>query len=128
VNAPSEHPQTTSSLVTYSESTSPIINVKKDKEDVKEEKGEKEDNEAIIRIDSYNYGFSPSKIEVEFGKKVRLILKNSGDSYTFTIKEYGISVPVSDEAAIEFVADKKGVFHYKAEGFIYPAEGMLIVS
>jgi plastocyanin len=94
----------------------------------KEVKNESRISEFIVHVNSYNYGFSPNKIEVESGKNVKLIIKNSGDRYTFVIKDYNVSVPVSDEAIVEFFASKKGTFHYKAEGVVYPMEGILVIN
>jgi plastocyanin len=93
-----------------------------------EVKNESKISELVVYVNSYNYGFSPNKIEVESGKNVKLIIKNSGDRYTFVIKDYNISVPVSDEAIVEFFANKKGTFHYKAEGVVYPMEGIIVVN
>ncbi len=88
----------------------------------------RDENEVTLYIHFYNYGFSPNKIEVEHGKNVKLIIKNFGDPYRLVIKEYNISVFVSDEAVVEFVADKKGTFYYKADGIPYIAEGIIVVK
>lgn len=65
-----------------------------------------------IKIEAYQFGYSPEKIVVKKGDIVSIIAISRDVAHGFFIKEYGINVTVKsgEPKKIEFIADKKGEF------------------
>lgn len=63
-------------------------------------------------LEAYQFDFEPKTITVKKGDIVRLHVKSRDVPHGIYIKEYGINVPVTKEAAkkVEFIADKAGTF------------------
>src|SRR3989338_9157329 len=61
-----------------------------------------------IKIDAFQFGYSPDKITVKKGEKIKLIINNIDVPHGIRIPEYEIK---GDES-IEFVADKVGEFNW----------------
>lgn len=57
--------------------------------------------------------FTPSKLTVNEGDSVKLIVESKGLDFTFALPQFGIKEEVSGSTAVEFVADKAGKFEYK---------------
>lgn len=65
-----------------------------------------------IKVEAYQFGYSPEKIVVKKGDIVSIIATSRDVAHGFFIKEYGINVTVKkgELKKIEFIADKKGEF------------------
>ena len=65
-----------------------------------------------IKVEAFQFGFSPDKIVVKKDDIVKIYAETRDVTHGFYIKEYGIDVPVkkSGPKKIEFIADKTGEF------------------
>lgn len=65
-----------------------------------------------IKLEAYQFGFSPDPVVVKKGDIVKLIVTSRDVTHGIYIKEYGINVSVAkqEEKKIEFFADKVGKF------------------
>ena len=65
-----------------------------------------------IKLDAYQFGFSPAKIVVKKDDIVKIYASSRDVTHGFYIKEYGIDVPIKrgESKEIEFIADKAGEF------------------
>lgn len=67
-----------------------------------------------INLESFSFGFTPNKIEVNKGDKVRINVKNTGGFHDFTLTDFNIKVttPAGQTTPVEFTADKAGTFEF----------------
>lgn len=67
-----------------------------------------------INLESFSYGFTPNKIEVKKGDKVKLNIKNTGGFHSFELKDFNIdqNTPADQVTTVEFTADKAGTFEF----------------
>lgn len=65
-----------------------------------------------IKLEAYQFGFSPDLISVKKGDIVKLTLTTRDVPHGVYIKEYGIDIPVAKDQQehVEFIADKTGEF------------------
>ncbi len=65
-----------------------------------------------FRIEAFQYGILPDHITVKKGDIVRLIGKSRDIEHKLSVKGYNVSLAVNkdQESAVEFIADKAGVF------------------
>lgn len=65
-----------------------------------------------IKLEAYQYGFSPDPVVVKKGDIVRLKVTSRDVTHGMHIKEYGINLSVKkgEVKEIEFLADKAGKF------------------
>ena len=59
------------------------------------------------------YAFEPSRIEVERGDHVRLVLRSADTTHGLGIEAYGVKVPIpkgGEEVTVEFMAHRPGTF------------------
>jgi cytochrome c oxidase subunit 2 len=65
-----------------------------------------------IKLEAFQYGFSPDPVVVKKGDKVRLIITSRDVTHGVYIKEYKINVAIKkgETKIVEFVADKEGEF------------------
>lgn len=66
-----------------------------------------------IKLEAYQYGFSPDPIVVKKGDIVKLDITSRDVTHGVSIKEYGINVPIDKggHKKVEFFADKEGQFN-----------------
>lgn len=68
-----------------------------------------------IIVDGSNYKFSPDKITVKKGEKIRIVFKNTDGNHDFRVDELNISTATirsGEEDYVEFTPDKTGKFEY----------------
>ncbi len=68
-----------------------------------------------ITVTGQNFSFTPSKITVKKGDKVKIIFKNSGGVHDFVIDELGVKtkqITAGQSDTVEFIAGKAGSFEY----------------
>ena len=65
-----------------------------------------------IKLEAYQFGFSPDPVVVKKGDIVKLLITSRDVTHGVYIKEYGINVTITKQEAkkIEFFADKAGKF------------------
>lgn len=65
-----------------------------------------------IKVEAYQFGYTPSTIKVKKGNLVKLTLSSRDTTHGFYIKEYGINVTIKKGATenVDFVAEKEGEF------------------
>ncbi len=65
-----------------------------------------------VRLEAYRFGFSPERIVVKKGDRVRLTATSRDVPHGVFIKEYGVNVKVEKgkEEVVTFTADKAGEF------------------
>jgi len=78
-------------------------------------KNDQEKNTAfvkVIKLEAFQYGFSPDPVIVKKGEKVRLEITSRDVTHGVYIKEYGIKETVSkgEKKEVEFTAEKSGTF------------------
>ena len=71
-----------------------------------------EGNVQEVRLEAYQYGYSPERIVVKKGETVKLLATSRDVPHGVFIKEYGINEKVEKgkDKEIEFIADKVGEF------------------
>ncbi|MBC8500954.1 MAG: cupredoxin domain-containing protein [DPANN group archaeon] len=77
-----------------------------------EEEVEVSEGYELIEMRFVDEIFDPNTIEVSKGTSVRLQFMN-GNTFTFSLPDYGIAERVNGNHFIEFVADKEGVFDFE---------------
>ena len=65
-----------------------------------------------IKLEAFQFGFSPDPVVVKKGDIVKLLITSRDVTHGVYIKEYGINVTITKQEAkkIEFFADKAGKF------------------
>jgi len=87
-----------------------------------------------IKLEAYQFGFSPDSVVVKKGDIVKLLITSRDVTHGVYIKEYGINVTVTKEEAknIEFFANKAGKFDIVCSVYCGPGhsnmKGKLIVE
>lgn len=79
-------------------------------------------------IEGKNFSFSPNKISVKKGDKVKIIFKNSAGFHDLVIDEYGVATKQAqapDTEVLEFTATKTGSFEYYCSVGSHRAMGMV---
>src|SRR3989344_3110939 len=84
---------------------------------------EQQVNEFTVEV--YQFGFNPSRIDVNKGDRVRIILKSLDTSHGFSIPQFGIDIkaPAGGTATGEFVADQEGSFIFRCSVFCGDGHG-----
>ena len=78
-------------------------------------------------VTAQDYSFTPSKMTVKKGDKVRIIFKNVEGMHDFRIDEFGVAVKRTSggsQETVEFTADKVGSFEYYCSIGTHRALGM----
>lgn len=72
-----------------------------------------------IRLEAFQFGFSPNPVVVEKGDIVKLEITSRDVPHGVYIKEYNINVPVKkgEIKRVEFFADKEGEFNIQCSVF-----------
>lgn len=68
-----------------------------------------------ISVDAGSFFYSIKEIRVKKGQKIKITLSAKDAMHDFVIDEFGVKMPLTKEGqtnAIEFTADKTGVFEY----------------
>ena len=67
----------------------------------------------VIEIKASRYKFEPDPVVVKFGEKVRLVATSTDVNHGIAISEFkvNLSIPAGKTETVEFIADKKGIFH-----------------
>lgn len=79
-----------------------------------------------VAVEAFNYGFTPSTIEVTKGEKVKLVVNNKGGFHDFVAKDLDINaqLDVIKPTEIEFTADKVGSFEFICSVGDHASQGM----
>lgn len=72
----------------------------------------KEDGTREIRVEAFQYGFSPDPVRVKKDDKVRILLASRDVSHGFSLADYWIDVRAKkgEDTVVEFIAKKAGTF------------------
>jgi cytochrome c oxidase subunit 2 len=75
--------------------------------------GKVENGIRVIEVKASQYKFEPDPIIVRLGEKVRLVVTSIDVAHGLAIPEFNINLPVAAGKieSLEFIADKKGLFH-----------------
>lgn len=91
----------------------------------------KAENSASVKeftVEGSNFSFTPNKLEVNKGDKVKITFKNSDGMHDFVLDEFNAKTPViqsGQQATVEFTADKAGTFQYYCSVANHRAMGMV---
>jgi len=98
-------------------------------EDITENVNDSEpENVKEFTLDSFNFGYSIEKIEVNEGDTVTINLTNSNGFHNLLIDEFDVeteSIGVGDSTSITFIADKSGVNEFYCSVGNHRAQGMV---
>lgn len=84
-------------------------------------------SEKVFTVKGSNYAFSPSKISVNKGDKVKIIFQDDDGFHDLVIDGYNAStkrLQTGGTAEIQFVADKTGTFEYFCSVADHREQGM----
>ena len=87
-----------------------------------------------IRLEAFQFGFSPDPVVVKKGDVVKLEITSRDVPHGVYIKEYNINVPVKkgESVKVKFLADKEGEFDIRCSVFCGSGHsrmrGRLVVS
>lgn len=67
-----------------------------------------------FRIEAFQFGFSPSVIEVNLGDTVKIIASSRDVPHSFTLPDFGVNLYLDglNTKTAEFIADKAGTFTF----------------
>lgn len=74
-----------------------------------------EGTEKDFTVTGQNYSFTPNKLTVSKGDKVKITFKNSGGFHDLVIDEFNVStkkIQSGEEDTVTFTADRAGSFQY----------------
>lgn len=94
---------------------------------VQPNQSQKSSDAVEVVVTGSNYEFSPTKLTVKKGQKIRLVFKNSGGMHDFVVDELGIRTAVIQggvEDFVEFTPDKTGTFEFYCSVANHRAMGM----
>lgn len=80
-----------------------------------------------ITVSGSPFKFDPKTITLKKGQKVKILFKNTKGTHDFVIDEFDVRTPViqsGEEATVEFVANKVGIFEYYCSVGNHRAMGM----
>ncbi|MDD5595317.1 MAG: cupredoxin domain-containing protein [Candidatus Omnitrophica bacterium] len=88
----------------------------------------------VIKLEAFQYGFSPDPVIVKKGERVRLEITSRDVTHGVYIEEYGIKETVSkgEKKEVEFTAEKPGTFEIICSVYCGPGhsgmKGKLVVQ
>lgn len=80
-----------------------------------------------IRVEGFNFGYGPDRIEVAAGERVRLVFDNMQGTHDFVVEGTDIRTPViqsGQTSVVEFQIDEAGEYNFYCSVGSHRAAGM----
>lgn len=96
--------------------------------------GATQSNEQTFQVTASKFKFTPSRVEVALGARVRLTMSSEDVDHGFSLPDFNVEAEIpsgGETVTIEFIADKVGVFPFECSTFCgeghFDMKGELVV-